>query len=71
MGKSELTKPERRAILDYVLARCIYDKVPYGTFTQAGAIFNVSDRTIRRIWKQGKQYSQNVTTHTNVSIKKG
>ena len=70
-SKPELTDTQRQAIYLLLLSKSKEGKLPRGSLTaETAKIFNVCDRTVRRIWKQGVETGSDIYTPANVSSKK-
>ncbi len=66
MKKKELTNRQRQAILEYLLRVSINDKLPYGSLTKCAKLFNVSSRTIKRVWERANVKGNDVFTPLDV-----
>lgn len=68
--KRNLTNPERQALFQELLKRSKDGKLQHGTIRETATRFNISERTVSRIWKRGSETATNYLTPGNVDSRK-
>jgi hypothetical protein len=70
VGKQNLTNDQRRIIYDHILKLSDGGKFTHGSILETSKKFNVSRKTVSRIWSQGQASSANGLFCADVSSKK-